>query len=202
MKSVIRTRITSLFVAAACAILLTLCQDVVRADGLPVSGSTFGCFADLGCVPGENEITLQGLTFTGASFDFSNAFGQTVNFGTLSLNRDPVDYNGAEFLIFYLFEEPPFAVFPDFGLDGAELSGIVNDQGFGGVLLNFIIGFEDFDFEGRLFRVTVNNVFVPAGGTVNLTASVAPIPEPATMLLLGTGLAGIGRMIRKRRQAQ
>jgi hypothetical protein len=32
--------------------------------------------------------------------------------------------------------------------------------------------------------------------------TVKPIPEPTTMLLLGTGLAGIGAIIKRRRQGK
>jgi hypothetical protein len=40
------------------------------------------------------------------------------------------------------------------------------------------------------------------GGTISAPGIKAPIPEPATLLLLGTGLGGVATALRKRRKAQ
>jgi len=56
------------------------------------------------------------------------------------------------------------------------------------------------------FRLKITDLAINPGHTESLTgfifaAQQTPIPEPATLLLLGTGMAGLAARMRKRRKA-
>jgi hypothetical protein len=67
---------------------------------------------------------------------------------------------------------------------------------------NGVASFNVLSFDRNFLRIQgvpyfIVNIHVPG---VNLTGGVSAIPEPATMLLLGTGLAGMVGAVRKRRK--
>jgi hypothetical protein len=213
------TTIAKSFALAVAAIaFLTFSQGVARAGEITVAGTTGGCF---GCTPpggttGQSQTaTLLGLTYRGSAFNVttSNGFvgvGNTPtpptnfnNLGSFTLSSAPNNYNGNTFTLRVEFSLPPGTA-PGSGIYTADLIGTVSGTNIGGVQITFANPTQSFIFNGGTFTLTVNNLAITGGqGPVALTGNIrgSSVPEPATLLLLGTGLAGVASRLRKRARA-